>query len=226
MVIRVKILNNPNHINLIAQSEGYYRHSDIHDYHLPSEIEERVNSIVTHMHSQYRDYSNAAINTTRAFETLLDELKNVACCLKKSIETRGMNPAQVFYEIDADRSVGILNILWHSISFTTRNNTKPQALARENAPPLFSGRIIALNGDFQDAALEIQDQEFPDILRCEIASMYIPHNFSEPAIIKIKPLEDKEIYYPQDEAPGEFLLKIIEIVCGGGIFHENAPEDD
>lgn len=218
-----KNLSN-NNINLLVNDMSCYKDTEFVDYVTPNNIEERINIVVSHMYQQYKEYVSATINTSRVFENMLVELIHITGCLKKALEDKGMSPSQVFCEIDADRSVGILNILWHSISFTTRGNTKPQALHREDSSPLFTGRIIALNGDFQDAALEIQDQEYPDILRCEVASMYIPHDSSLPAIVKIKHLPDKELYFDLHEAPKQFLLKIIEIICGGGIYHEVDPD--
>ncbi|MEW5820775.1 MAG: hypothetical protein AB1782_11330 [Cyanobacteriota bacterium] len=194
------------------------------DYDICEETETRLNLIVSHMYQQYQEYLQATINTSKTFDRLLDEMKNVAGYFKSSFMLKNIAATQVFYEIDADRSVGILNVLWHSVSFTTRGNTKPQALQRKDEPPLFCGRIIALNGDFQDVALELQDQEYPDILRCELASLYIPHDPELEAIVKIKHLPEKEFYYDQRIAPRQFLLKTIESICGGGIYHEEDPD--
>jgi hypothetical protein len=196
------------------------------DFDISRETENRLDLIVSHMHQQYQQYLQATVNTSKTFDRLLDEMKNVTGFLKASFAARNMAPAQVFHEIDADRSVGILNVLWHSISFTTRGNTKPQALHRTDGPPLFCGRIIALNGDFQDAALDLQDQEYPDILNCELASLFIPHDPEADAIIKIKHMPDKEMYLSQKSAPEQFLLKTVESICGGGIYHEEAPDSD
>lgn len=219
-------MKNNNNVDLIVQDNFFYRNLESAHYEISRDTEERINIVVSHMYQQYKEYLNSTANTSRIFEQLLTEMEKTSWCIKKSIEARDISPSQVFCEIDADRSVGILNILWHSISFTTRGNTKPQALQRKEGLPLFSGRIIALNGDFQDAALGIQDQEYPDILRCEVASMYIPHDQNLPAIIKIKHLPDKEIMLEQHDAAKQFLLKTIEIICGGGIYHEEECDID
>ena len=97
---------------------------------------------------------------------------------------------------------------------------------REEKSPLFTGRILALNGDFQDAALDIQDQEYPDILKCEIASLYVPADTTTDAILKIKHIGSQEFALNQIDASKEFVLKVIEIICGGGIYHENELELD
>jgi len=191
-----------------------------------SAVNERVNLIVGHMYKQYKEYQEATRNTTAMFKRILAETEEITEYLRETFTARGVSPSQIFCEIDADRSVGILNILWHSISFTTRGNTKPLALYREGQPPLFTGRILALNGDFQDAALDIQDQEYPDILKCEIASLYVPADAAASAILKIKHLGNQEFPVNQVDAPKQFLLKVIEIICGGGIYHENEPESE
>lgn len=191
-----------------------------------SVIKERVNLITSHMYKQHLEYTQAASNTTQMFNRLLNDMEDVVKYLKDSFVSRGITASNIMSEIDADRSVGIINILWHSISFTTRGNTKPQALFREDKPPLFTGRIIALNGDFQDATLDIQDQEYPDILNCEIASLYVPADTMSNAIIKIRHLGNREYYINQIDAPREFLLKVLEIVCGGGFYHESEPAED
>jgi hypothetical protein len=191
-----------------------------------SVTQERVNLIASHMFKQYKEHQQATSNTTQMFYRILNDMREVTDYLRQSFSARGVESSKIFCEIDADRSVGIINILWHSISFTTRGNTKPQALYRENESPLFTGRILALNGDFQDASLDIQDQEYPDILRCEIASLYVPADTTSPAILKIKHIGNKEFKINQIDASKEFLLKVIEIICGGGIYHENEPDSE
>ncbi len=187
----------------------------------PSAIKERINIVASHMFKQYKEHLQASSNTSRMFKRILEDMEEITEHLQKAFDLRGVSKTQIFSETDADKSVGILNILWHCISFTTRGNTKPQALYREDGEPLFTGRILALNGDFQDAALDIQDQEYPDILQCEIASLYVPADTTAPAIMKVKHLGNKEFQVNQIDAPKQFLLRVIEIICGGGIYHED-----
>src|SRR3989339_657519 len=130
----------------------------------PSAIKERLNLVASHMYKQYKEHQEATNNTTQVFYRILRDMEEITVALKENFTARGVPTSHIFCEIDADKSVGILNILWHSISFTTRGNTRPQALFRNDNTPLFTGRILALNGDFQDASLDIQDQQYPDIL--------------------------------------------------------------
>lgn len=191
-----------------------------------SVIKERVNLITGHMYKQYLEHIQATQNTSEMFNRILNDMDDVSKQLKDSFIQRNIPASNVFYEVDADKSVGIMNILWHSISLTTRGNTRPQALYRKDCPPMFCGRILALNGNFQDASLDIQDQEYPDILKCEIASLFIPADSTADAIIKVRHLGDVEYAVNPIDASREFLLKVIEIICGGGFFHEEITEEE
>lgn len=189
-------------------------------------IKERVNLITAHMYKQYLEHMQASKNTADMFNRILTEMQNVAEQLNESFAQKNAPSSNIFCEMDSDRSVGIINILWHGISFTTRGNTKPQALYRTDKPPMFCGRILALNGDFNDASLAMHDQEYPDILKCEIASLFVPADPTVDAIIKIKHLGNSEYLINQIDAPREFLLKVVEIICGGGYYHEEIETAD
>jgi hypothetical protein len=180
----------------------------------------RVNLIAAHMLKQLKEHEDALANTNRVFEQLLEDLEGLCDCFRESFAQRNIPASRVFSEVDADRSVGILNVLWHSISFTSRGNTKPLALFRPSRQPIFTGRILALQGDFHDVAIEIQDQEYPGMLQYEIASLYIPADTTAPAVMKVKHLGEEEHFLHQADAPRLFLLKTVEMICGGGFYHE------
>ena len=188
-------------------------------------INERINLISSYMYKQHKEHAEATENTKRLFEKLLQDMEEITDKLQQCFEKRNLNNASALCQIDADRSVGIINILWNSLSFTTRGNTKPQAIHRNEGQPLFTGRILALNGNFHDASLDIQDQEYPDILECEIASLYVPADRTTPAILKIRHMPDEEFLLNQTDAPKEFLMRTIEAICGGGLYHEELDFD-
>lgn len=189
-----------------------------------SMIKERINLVSSHMFKQYKEHLEATSNTSQVFSRVLKDMEEITYQFQESFASRGVNHSYINCKTDSDKSVGVVNILWHSLSFTTRGNTQPQALFREGMPPLFTGRILALNGDFHDAALDLMDQEYPDILKCEIASLYVPADVSSPAVMKIKHLGNEEFLLNQIDAPKQFLLRVIEIICGGGLYHENETE--
>ncbi len=191
-----------------------------------SSLNERINLVTSHMFKQYKEHIEATENTKKLFEKLLQEMQEITEKLRQCFEKRNIPANSALCQIDADRSVGVINVLWNSLSFTTRGNTNPQALYRNEENPLFTGRILALNGNFHDASLDIQDQEYPDILECEVASLYVPADETVPAIMKIRHLGDKEFFLNQCDAPREFLMRSVEIICCGGVYHEEIDDND
>jgi hypothetical protein len=188
-------------------------------------IQQKVDMLAAHMQSQLKEHEAAMANTRQVFEYLLQDLENFTECFQDAFKARmpewdELSSPRIQHQADPDRSVGILRILWHAISFTTRGNTKPLALNRPGRPPLFTGRIIALNGDFLDTRSNLHAASFNELLHHEVASLYVPADPSAPAVMSIKHLAGEELYFHQADAPRRFLLKVVEIICGGGFFHE------
>ena len=113
-------------------------------------IQERVSLVSTHMYKQFLDYQNATVNTNDIFLRMIDNLQSVSEALKQSFSSRGITTQNIYVDTDVQKSVAIINILWHKISFTTRCNYQPQALYRENGDHLFSGRIMAISGNYNE----------------------------------------------------------------------------
>jgi hypothetical protein len=188
-------------------------------------IQQKVDLLAAHMHKQQKEHEAAMLNTNRVFEALLQDLDSFAACFKAAFEERmpevnELNSPRIRSIADPDRSVGILHVLWHVMSFTTRGNTKPLALNRPGRPPIFTGRIIALQGDFLDIQSNLHTVHFGDLLDLEIASLYVPADPTAPAVMQMKHVNGEELYFHQADAPRRFLLKVVEMVCGGGFFHE------
>jgi len=187
-------------------------------------IQQKVDMLASHMQKQLQEHEAAMRNTRQVFEYLLQDLDNFVECFAEAFQERltnpnELNPPRIQHQVDPDRSVGILNILWHSISFNTRGNSKPLALNRPGRPPLFTGRIVALNGDFLDTRSNLHTANFNELLHHEVASLFVPADPAAPAVMNIKHLSGEELYF-QADAPRRFLLKVVEIICGGGFFHE------
>lgn len=144
--------------------------------------------------------------------------------LKQSFGSRGVATDNIYYSVDEAQTVLVLHILWHTISFTTRWNNQPQALFRGVEPPMISGRIIAMKGDFNEIVKKNPKNELIAVLEQEVASLFVPAEKSKTGIIKINHLGNKEFYINQMDAPREFMLKVIETICGGGIYHEELPQ--
>lgn len=189
-----------------------------------SVIQERVNLVVSHMYKQFLEYQNSYINTQEAFAKIIDNIIDTVDHLKQSFTARGIPAQNIGYEIDSSRSVVVLNILWHTISFTYKYNIKPQALEIENKQNkqmsyLITGRIIAMNGNYFDIIKKNSESEFQSILEAEVLSLYIQAEKDNPAIMKVKH-SGRELFLNNVDAPKEFVLKVIETICGGGVCHE------
>jgi len=176
--------------------------------------------VSVHMYKQFLEFQQSNINTHEVFMKIAENLEGVVAFLKQSFSVRGVSGQNILYEVDQTKTIITLNILWRTISFIARHNTKPQALYRGDViPPIFAGRIIAISGNYFDIIKENED-EMPKLLEHEIASLYIPGEKSQGAIMKIRHIGSQEFPLSQIDAPREFLLKVIETLCGGGIYHE------
>ena len=185
-------------------------------------IQERVNLVSTHMYKQFLDYQHATVNSNEIFQRMIDNLQVVSETLKQSFSSRGITTQNIYVDTDVQRSVAIINILWHKMSFTTRCNFQPQALYREDGKHLFSGRIMAIKGNYNEIMKGVadHDEEMVRLLDNEIASLFIPAEQNQNCILKIRHLPNREFYLNQLDAPREFVLKVVETICGGGFYHE------
>ena len=185
-------------------------------------IQERIGLVSTHMYKQFLDYQHATMNTAEIFSGMIDDLKEISDSLKQSFSSRGITTENIHVNYDKDKSVAVINILWRTISFTTRCNYEPQALFREGNTPMFSGRIMAINGNYNELMNGIASRSdmMAVLLDREVASLYVPADKTQNSILKIKPLTNREFYLNSVDASREFVLKVIETICGGGLYHE------
>lgn len=174
------------------------------------------------MYKQFLDYQHANMNTNEMFLLMLDNLQAVVETLKQSFSSRGITTQNIYIETDPQKTVAVINILWHKISFTTRCNYQPQALFRENDAPLFSGRIMALKDNYHDIMKGVKDhdEEMKRLLEYEVASLFVPAEKNQNTIFKIRHLSNREFYLNNIDSPREFVLKVVETICGGGFYHE------
>lgn len=173
------------------------------------------------MYKQFLDYQHATLNATEVFAEMIDNLKVIADSLKQSFSSRGITTENIYVEHDKEKSVAIINILWHTISFTTRCNYEPQALEREGNAPMFSVRIMALNGNYNEITegAKSRTEIMKRLLDKEVASLYIPADKSQNSIMKIKHLPSREFFLNSTDVSREFVLKVVETICGGGVYH-------
>jgi hypothetical protein len=185
-------------------------------------IQERVELVSSHMYKQFLDYQHSTVNTNDIFSRMIDCLELVADNLKQSFSSRGVTTQNIYVESDALKSIAVVNILWHKMSFTTRCNFQPQALFRDDGRHIFSNRIMAIRGNYNEIIKDAQDrdEEMVRLLDKEIASLYIPPDQNRKCIFKIKHT-GQEFMLNQTDAPREVVLKVVETVCGGGLYHQD-----
>lgn len=173
------------------------------------------------MYKQFLEYQRSTMNASETFVKILDNLESTIEYLKQSFGARGVSTDNIYYELNENKDILVVHILWHTITFTTRWNTQPQALYRGVEMPMISNRIMAIKGDFLALIKDTDENSQLQIaLEQEVASLFIPAERGQNCIIKINHLGNKEFYINHMDAPREFLLKVIETICGGGIYHE------
>ena len=204
-------------------SKGYENFNNMEtSFRKSTLIQERIGLVSSHMYKQFLDYQHATLNTAEIFVEMIDNLKAIADSLKQSFASRGVTTQNIYVDYDKDKTVVVINILWHTISFTTRCNYEPQALFRESAPPMFSGRIMAINGNYNELTENIasRNQIMEILLDKEVASLFVPADKAQNSIFKIRHLSNREFFLNSTDASREFVLKVIETICGGGLYHE------
>ena len=200
--------------------ENNYNNFDSNDLSLrkSSIIQERINLVSTHMYKQYLEYEKSMLNMSDVFSKMKDNLEVIIDSLKQSFASRGVATQNINFEIDPTRTVIVINILWHQISIIIRYNDFPKGLKRGDRERMIASRIIAITGNYFEITKKSKDNDIDSILDFQTASLYIPSEKSQPAVMKIKGL-NKEFPLSQIDAPRDFLLKVIELTCGGGVEH-------
>lgn len=185
-------------------------------------IQDRVDLLSTHMYKQFLNYQHSTINTNEIFSRMIDCLQIVSENMKQSFSSRGVATQNIYVESDASKSNAVINILWNTISFTTRCNFEPQVLARDDGRNFPSNRIMALKGNYNELMQGVKDheEEMARLLENEIASLYIPPDETQKCIFKIK-FTGQEFTLNQTDAPREVVLKVVEIACGSNVYHKD-----
>jgi len=187
-----------------------------------SVVQQRAGLVAVYMYKQFMEFHQAMVNTNDTFSKILENLAVVLEYLKQSLNIRNVPVQNVTCSVDSTKTLAIVDVLWHKISFTCRFNISPKALPQKNGSPMFCGRIFAINGDITKIIKEDDDYEkqMDSLLAHEIASLYVPAEKNQGTVMTIRHKGNQELYISQLDAPREFLLKVIEIVCAGGEFHK------
>ncbi len=192
-----------------------------------SVVQERAGLVAVYMYKQFLDFQRSSQLTQEMFIKMLDNMRSVVEYLKQSFKIRNIPTQNVFFEVDNTQTLAFVNILWHKITFTSRFNISPKALPQEGRAPLFCGRIFALNGSYNTImeGKEDYDSQMKALLDNEIASLYVPAEKTQSCIMTIRHKDNQEFLISPIDASREFLLKVIELVCAGGEFHDQGPKN-
>jgi len=185
-------------------------------------IQERMGLIASHMYQQFLDYKQSSTNMLEAFDKIAENASMTIDYFKQSLASRGMPIQNISFEYDKSLHYIGLNILWHKLGFVTSFNEKPKALLREDKNRHVISRITAFRGTLNDISAPTPEEYIQKLLNLEVASLYIPEDKTVSAIIKINHIGDKEFKINQMDAPREFLLRAVEIVCGSWDYHEES----
>jgi len=198
-----------------------YNNFDSNNFDRNSMIKQRVSEVTAYMYKQFCDYQHINENTSEIFANMANVTKEVVDQLKQSFASRGVATENIWVKFDTKVPAIIINVFWLQYSFTMRCNFKPQALFREGSTSIYSGRIMAVKGDYFNVVSNAKnpDDEMACLLDKELASLYVPANKMENAIIKAR-YGSKEIPLNQTDAGREFVLKITESIVTDTMYHE------
>ncbi len=185
-----------------------------------SVIQERMSLVSGHMYKQFLEYQQSTTNTAVLFDKMVENIALTVEYLKQSFASRGIPSENIYYEYDKVRHIAVMNILWHSITFSSNMKDSPKALSREKDVPLISGRIIAIKGVLPELVHGYNAETEQKLLDMEVASLYVPADKNIKAIIKVRRSANPEIPINQMEAPREFVIRVVEAVCGGGNYYK------
>lgn len=184
-------------------------------------IKERVSLISAEMYKRFCLYQHANENTGEIFAYMAQFIQDFTTNMKQSFAARNVATDNIWVKFDTKAPAIIINVLWHTYSFTMRCNFKPQVLFRDGESGIYTGRIMAIKGDYFEVVKDAKttDEEMAALLDNEIASLYVPDDKMKDAILKPK-LATTDFKIKQIDAGSEFPLKISEAICGSTIYHE------
>ena len=190
-----------------------------------ADIQNRMSLVSYNMYKQFVEYQQSNANTAVLMDKMAENMALLIEYFKQSFTRFGIPTQNIYYEYNKQHHFAVVNILWHTITFTANMKDFPKALERpkdKGLPSLITGRIIAVKGLVPELANEYTSETEQKLLDMEVASLFVPADKTANAIVKIRHLNNQEFLIPQNVAPKEFLLKVVEMVCGGGNLHNEA----
>ena len=184
--------------------------------------QERMSIVASHMYEQYNDHQNANLMAKGILDSIYENMKVTTDYFRQTFSSRGISSDDIYCTRDEATQSLLLSILWHKIGFTMIFNDKPQVLENNvSRQRNICSRIVATKGDCIKVINENPDSVTEKIRNIEVASLYVPAKRSMPCELRTIHLinEIHPIPIAIENAPKEFLFKVIEYVCGGGYVH-------
>ena len=184
--------------------------------------QERMSIVASHMYEQYNNYQNANLIAAGIFDSIYENMKILTDYFRQTFSARGIPSDDIYCSRDDVTKSLLLSILWHKIGFTMIFNDKPQVLENTvNGQRTIYSRIVATKGDCIKIINENPDLLTEKIRNMEVASLYVPAKRSMSCELRTIHLinEIHPVQISIENANKEFLIKVIEYVCGGGYVH-------
>ncbi len=184
-------------------------------------IRERMNIVASHLYTQYIDYKNALADTEEMFMQLCRHVETTVDYFKQSFASRGISSDDIYCKFDEKFQTAQISVMWRKVGFTTLTNDKPQFIRRPDKLPEFQNccRILAVDGDCFSIMQTNPENFLNKLIDSEVASLYVCADKNEPCEMRTRHISNNRIYVARQEAPREFMLKVIEMVYGGGLPH-------
>ena len=85
-----------------------------------SVVQQRAGLIAVYMYKQFIEFHQATVNTNDTFNKIIENLATVLEYLKQSLNVRNVPVQNITCVLDPTKTVALVSILWHKISFTSR----------------------------------------------------------------------------------------------------------
>lgn len=198
-----------------------------------AQMQHQLSTIAQRYQLRWQEHCEAIVNAKDLFERILDELPDFCDSLNGLLvpsfpitemvpPTSG--PPKLFWRVDGDRSIAILDVMGVTISILFYEQPQPMMLSRVGRSPLLCSRVIAMQGDMLDIHSPLYSQELTELLPYELASLYIGADPNAPVIMRLisdnpAQVSEEVFFYPQ-QTPRAFLTKLLDRLGQCLLFHE------
>jgi hypothetical protein len=130
-----------------------------------SVVQERAGLVAVYMYKQYLEFQQSNLSTSETFGEIIKNTQQVVEYLRQSFSIRNIPVQNINSDIDNTKTIALLNILWNTISFTSRFNYLPTPLPITHTQPLFCGNNFAFNGNFYQILKNFDQNDQDSLLK-------------------------------------------------------------